>query len=278
LLSRYVRHVIVTDPAAMSALRGRPVLLLANHQVQVESLLGTTIASWVTGTQVMPIANAKHESRWIGDLLRLLDVEAGRRLAAIRYFDQQNPQQFLRLMDDIKSDVADRGVSTLVHADGTRALHSGQRVERLTSTLLDMAVGAALPIVPVYFAGGLPQETLERKLEVPYRHGAQDYMFGRPIMPDELAGWPYAQRRHRVIDAINALAPFSDAPHEPNLAVEQRINAGARNASPLESVWACIEDALDGVSANWRNMISGDEWTAVRSTGRHTADTGSGRQ
>ncbi|WP_322857901.1 beta-ketoacyl synthase N-terminal-like domain-containing protein [Mycobacterium shigaense] len=278
LLSRYVRHVIVTDPAAMSAIRGRPVLLLGNHQVQVESLLGTTIASWATGTRVMPIANAKHENRWIGQLLQLLDIEAGRQLGAIRYFDQQHPQQFLRLMDEIKSDVADRGVSTLVHADGTRAVHSGQRVERLTSTLLDMAVEASVPIVPVYFAGGLPIETLDRKLEVPYRHAAQDYIFGRPIMPDELAGWAYAQRRHRVIDAINALAPFSDAPHEPNVAVEQRINARVPpDATPLESVWACIEDALDGLAANWRDMI-GDDWAAARSTQRHTADTGTGRQ
>ncbi|SPM37634.1 polyketide synthase [Mycobacterium rhizamassiliense] len=278
LLSRYVRHVIVTDPAAMSAIRGRPVLLLGNHQVQVESLLGTTIASWVTGTQVMPIANAKHENRWIGQLLRLLDVEAGRHLSAIRYFDQQNPQQFLRLMDDIKSDVADRGASTLVHADGTRALHSGQRVERLTSTLLDMAVESSVPIVPLYFAGGLPQQPVDRKLEIPYRHAAQDYIFGRPIMPDEVASWPYAERRRRVIDAINALAPFGDAPHEPNTAVENRINARVPGAQPLEAIWACIEDALDGLGVNWRDMVGGDKWEAARSTGRHTADTVIGRQ
>ncbi|BBZ48746.1 polyketide synthase dehydratase domain-containing protein [Mycobacterium heidelbergense] len=278
LLSRYVRHVIVADPAAMSAVRGRPVLLLGNHQVQVESLLGTTIASWLTGTQVIPIANAKHETRWIGDLLRLLDVAAGRELVTIRYFDQQDPQQFFGLMEKIKADVADRGASTLVHADGTRAVHSGQRVERLTSTLLDMALEASLPIVPVYFAGGLPAEAVDRKLEVPYRHGAQDYIFGRPIMPDELAAWSYADRRRRVIDAINALAPFSDAPHEPNVAVEQRINAGAPGASPLESIWACIEDALDGLAANWRDMISGDEWVAARSVQRHAADIVTGRQ
>lgn len=134
----------------MAAIRGRPVLLLGNHQVQIESLLGTTIASWLTGTQVMPIAHAKHENRWIGQLLRLLDTVAGRQLHTIRYFDQQNPQQFLHLVEQIKSE---RGVSTMVHADGTRHVHSGQRVERLTSTLLDMAIEISLPIVPVYFAG-----------------------------------------------------------------------------------------------------------------------------
>ena len=275
LLSRYVRHVIVTDPAATAAIRGRPVLLLGNHQVQVESLLGTTIASWLTGTRVMPIAHAKHETRWIGDILRLLDAVVGRELGTIRYFDQQNPHQFLSLVQEIESDVAAHGMSTLVHADGTRHVRSGQRVEKLTSTLLDMAIHMSTPIVPVYFAGGLPEEPVDRKLEVPYRHAAQDYIFGRPIMPEELAARPYAQRRRGVMDAINALAPFSDAPHEPNYGVENRIAAVA-GASALESIWDCIEDALDGLPVDWRNTIAGDEWAATRATRRHSA-TSTGR-
>jgi hypothetical protein len=278
LLSRYVRHVIVTDPAAMAAIRGRPVLLLGNHQVQVESLLGTSVAAWLTGTRVATIAHAKHEARWVGDLLRLVEaMDKGRKgpengkLGTIRYFDQQNPQQFLSLVEEIKSDVAAHGVSTMVHADGTRYVRSGQRVERLTSTLLDMAIDVSLPIVPMYFAGGLPEEPMDRKLEVPYRQAAQDYIFGRPIMPEELTAWPYADRRRRVMDAINALAPFSDAPHEPNYAVENRIIAAAPGASPLESIWACIEDALDALPIDWRDTISSDEWTAARSGQRQIA-------
>jgi len=277
LLSRYVRHVIVADPAAMTAIRGRPVLLLANHQVQIESILGTSVASWLTGTQVVPVAHAKHESRWIGDFSRLVDAVANRELDRIRYFDQQNPQQFFSLVEGIKSDVAAHGVSTLVHADGTRCVRSGQRVERLTSTLLDMAIDVSMPIVPVYFAGGLPEEPVDRKLEVPYRHAAQDYVFGRPIMPEELTAWPYAQRRRRVMDAINALAPFSDAPHEPNQAVENRIAAAVPGASPLESIWECIEDALDGLPVNWRDTIGGEGWMATRSTQRHSAATATHR-
>lgn len=266
LLSRYVRHVIVADPPATTAIQGRPVLLLGNHQVQIESLLGTTIASWLTRTQVVPIVHAKHETRWIGELLRILDAVAGRKLHTIRYFDQQNPQQFLDLVKQIKSDVDARGVSTMVHADGTRHVHSGQRVERLTSTLLDMAVEMSLPIVPVYFAGGLPQDPVDHKLEVPYRHAAQDYIFGRPIMPEELSASPYAHRRRLVIDAINDLAPFGDAPNPPNQAVENRIAAAAPGASPLGSIWACIEDALDALPMNWRDMIGTDQWTPARAT------------
>ena len=271
LLSRYVRHVIVTDPAAMAAIRGRPVLLLGNHQVQIESVLGTSIASWLTGTQVVTIAHAKHETRWIGHLLQLLDVAAGCKLDNIRYFDQQNPQQFLSLIEEIKGDAAARGVSTMVHADGTRYVRSGQRVERLTSTLLDMAIEMSMPIVPMYFAGGLPEKALDQKLEVPYRHGAQDYIFGPPIMPDELIAWPYVDRRRRVMDAINALAPYSDAPHEPNYEVESRIAAAAPGASPLESIWVCLEDALNALPVDWRSTINSDDWLAARTIQSPTA-------
>jgi len=265
LLSRYVRHVIVTDPAALAAVRGRPVLLLANHQVQIESILGTTIASWLTDTPLCTIAHAKHERRWIGEFVRLVEAGSHASLGTIRYFDQRNPRQFFALVEEIKRDIAARGVSTMVHADGTRHVRSGQRVERITSTLLDMAIEMSLPIVPVCFAGGLPEETVSHKLEVPYRHAAQDHIFGRPIMPEELSAWPYADRRRRVMDAINALAPFSDAPHEPNCAVEQRISTAAPGASALESIWQCIEDALDGLPVSWRDTIGADAWAAARS-------------
>ncbi|MGB3475597.1 MAG: beta-ketoacyl synthase N-terminal-like domain-containing protein [Mycobacterium sp.] len=264
VLSRYVRHVVVTDPAAMAAVRGRPVLLLANHQVQVESLLGTTIGSWLTGTKVVTIGHAKHETGWVGNLLRMIDAAAGKELGHLRYFDQQQPHEFFGLVDELKREAAALGVSVMVHADGTRSVSSGQRVERLTSTLLDMAIEMSMPIVPVYFAGGLPEEPLPHKLEVPYGHAAQDYIFGRPILPEELRGRPYAELRRYVMDAINALAPFSDAPHAPNYDVESRITAAAPGASPLESVWFCIEDALDSLPVDWRNLIADEEWETVR--------------
>ncbi len=116
----------------------------------------------------------------------------------------------------------------------------------------------------MFFAGGLPEEPVTGKLEVPYRQAAQDYIFGRPIMPDELTGLLYPDRRRRVIDAINALAPFSDAPHEPNQAAESRIDAVCPGASPLESIWACIEDALDALPVDWRDTISSDDWAGAR--------------
>ncbi|GAB3029377.1 beta-ketoacyl synthase N-terminal-like domain-containing protein [Mycobacterium bourgelatii] len=271
LLLRYVRHVIVTDPAAMSAIRGRPVLLLGNHQVQIESVLGTAIASWVTGTKVVTVAHAKHETGWIGELLRLVHAVTGTELRTVRYFDQRQPRQFFDVVEEIKSDAVSHAVSTMVHADGTRYVRSGQRVERVTSTLLDTAIDVSMPIVPVYFAGGLPEQPVGHKLEVPYRHAAQDYIFGRPILPDELRALPYAHRRSRVLEAINDLAPFSDAPNEPNYPAESRIAMAAGGASPLESIWVYINDALDGLPVDWRTTLSEGNWPGTCPTQGHFA-------
>ena len=137
------------------------------------------------------------------------------------------------LVEEIKRDVAAHGVSTLVHADGTRspALRPARREAHLH------AVGHGDRRVAANRAGVLRgrlargtawMESSRCLIAMPHKTISSV----RPIMPDELAAWPYADRRRRVIDAINALAPFSDAPHEPNYAVENRIAAVAPGASP----------------------------------------------
>lgn len=264
LLSRYVRHVIVEDPAAFQELRGRSVLLLANHQVQMESVLGTVIASWLTDTTVAIISNAKHLDRWVGRLSRALGSRESTGLRNIHYFDQSDPHEFFTILDKVRHDIAERGSSLMVHTAGTRQTSSTQRVGTLTSTLLDLAVQMSVPIVPVHFAGGLPEQPLNHKLEVPYRHTAQDYIFGSPIMPDELTPLPYAARRTRVLNAINALAPISNTPHEPNPAAESRIRAAAPDLAPSHAIWAAIEDALDALPVAWRDHPGYGDWLDTR--------------
>jgi 3-hydroxymyristoyl/3-hydroxydecanoyl-(acyl carrier protein) dehydratase len=265
LLKRYARHVIVQDPAAMAAIRGRSVLFLGNHQVQIESILVTAIGSWLTDTTVVTMANAKHEARWVGRLVHGLFSQPGcADPRNIVYFDQSKPELMPALIAGFKADVAARNASIMVHASGTRQVQAGQRVEKVTSMLLDMATELSMPIVPVHFAGGLPIEPLARKLEVPYGHAAQDYIFGAPLMPEELAALPYAARRQRVLTAINGLAPAFDTPHSPNAAVAARVEAAMPGADPLIAVWAAIEDALDDVHPRWREELGGEEWDKIK--------------
>jgi hypothetical protein len=88
-------------------------------------------------------------------------------------------------------------------------------------------MGAGAPIVPVRFVGGLPREPLEERLHVPVGHGSQDYVFGRPIFPEELEAVPYAQRRQLVLDAINALEPTAadERPNPPDPGFEESVHS-----------------------------------------------------
>ena len=209
LIERFVSSVRVQDAGALAKLNGRSVLFLANHEVQIESLLITILSSALTDTTTVTMANAKHERGWVGQLIR--DIFSYPECADPRnivYFDQQDRESMFTLLEGLKNDVTQRNASIMVHAPGTRATRAGEPVRRISSLFLDLAIELQLPVVPVYFDGGLPAEPLSAgKLEFPLHQTGQSYTFGRPILPEELGALPYAERRACVLDGINALAP-----------------------------------------------------------------------
>ncbi|MEM1348847.1 MAG: 3-hydroxyacyl-[acyl-carrier-protein] dehydratase FabA, partial [Myxococcota bacterium] len=252
LIERFVRLVVVTDPEGFRALRGRSTLFLGNHEVQIESLLVTAIASYLIDGIVVTMANAKHAKGWVGWLVdRMFSYPGSADPENIVYFDQSDPAQMFTLIEDFKRDVRARGASVMVHAPGTRAVRAGQQVERVSSALLDMAMELEMPIVPVHFSGGLPAEGVQAgKLEFPYEQGQQDYVFGAPLWPEDLLKMPYAERRDAVLDAINALGPVPQEarplPGRPELAAEidvlhKDMGAGA------------VEATLFHLLATWRH-------------------------
>lgn len=238
LVRHYVEAVELEDPADFAALAGHSVLFLGNHQVQIESLLITALASCLTQTQVVTMANAKHQRGWVGQLVREIFSYPGcEDPDNIVYFDQSKRESMVDLIDGFKADIAHRGVSVMVHAPGTRAQTSYAPVEKISSMFLDMALEQQLPIVPLYFAKGLPNHTIEGKLEFPYEHGAQRYLLGKAIWPSQLEALPYAQRRRLVLDAINRLGtPFGQAVAPAHQALNARVEA-------------LINDGLDLINA-----------------------------
>ncbi|MCA9647831.1 MAG: polyketide synthase dehydratase domain-containing protein, partial [Myxococcales bacterium] len=218
LIERFVERVVLTAPDAFYALAGKPAIYVANHQVQIESLLITNLLSALSGTQVVTMANAKHEKRWIGWILRsLFSYPGARDPRAIVYFDQSAPDSMFHILADLKQRLS-QGDSFFVHAQGTRAQSCREATSKLSSLFVDLAVEQNLPIVPVRFSGGLPVEPCEGKLEFPVGFGRQDYWVGEPIAPEVLSALPYAARRSHVLDAINGLgpAPHGESPHPPD--------------------------------------------------------------
>lgn len=216
MFDRYVGRVVTERPDTLERLEGRPAIYLANHQVQIESLLISNLLPALTGVAMTTVANAKHERRWIGALVRLFDTYPGARaVEQIAYFDQSDPGSMFGLIDRVRQALATGSRSLFVHADGTRAQSCREPATRCSSVFVDMALELGLPIVPVRFTGGLPVEPISGKAEFPVGHAAQDYWIGEPIEAETLRAMTLRDRVQCVLAAINGLGG-SHAVEQPN--------------------------------------------------------------
>lgn len=217
LIERFVRRVELCDPSAFAALRGRPVLYLANHQVAMESLIFNVLFSALSEAPIKIIAKKEHRQSWIG---RLIDIASrypnARQPVPILYFDRSDPGSFFAVLENFRSALKDGACSLMVHVDGTRATSSRARTLQVGAILLEFALEMNLPIVPVRFIGGLPVDTVASRLEYPFRYGQQDIRVGCPISADALRESSLAERSKFVVNAINALAPEDEVPLPPH--------------------------------------------------------------
>jgi 1-acyl-sn-glycerol-3-phosphate acyltransferase len=213
LAERFVRRVVLADPAAFAALRGRSVLYLANHQVGIESLLFSVIASGLAQRPTVTLAKAEHQTSWLGQLIKQSFSYPGvRDPQVITFFHREDRESLPAIMMDLAESLNERSV--MVHIEGTRSLSCRTPVEKMSGAFIDLAIARGAPIVPVRFVGGLPREPLETRLEFPVGFGQQDIWLGRPLDPAALAAVPYGERKRRVIGAINGLGP-KNAAEEP---------------------------------------------------------------
>jgi acyl transferase domain-containing protein/3-hydroxymyristoyl/3-hydroxydecanoyl-(acyl carrier protein) dehydratase/1-acyl-sn-glycerol-3-phosphate acyltransferase len=226
MFDRYVGRVVTERPDTLERLRGRPAIYLANHQVQVESLLISNLLPALTGVAMTTVANAKHESRWIGELVRLFDAYPGATAVdQIAYFDQSDPGSMFELIDRVRQALVTGSHSFFVHADGTRSQSCRRPTTRCSSVFIDMALELGLPIVPVRFTGGLPVEPITGKAEFPDGHAAQDYWIGEPIEAETLQAMTLRDRVEHVVSAINDLGvPNSvEQPNAPDPAFAAKV-------------------------------------------------------
>lgn len=203
---RFLGRLTVIDPAALEKIRGQPVMFLANHQVGIESFVISVAAAALGGRPIVAIAKKEHRATWLGELGRLLTSYPGTPShRPMAYFDREDKVSLPELMRALQRILPEEGLSLLVHVEGTRSLRCRQPVVRMSGALLDLAIRAQLPVVPVRFAGGLPVEMLLARLEFPIGYAKQDISIGTPIAPAELAALPLDQRKRPVLEAMNTL-------------------------------------------------------------------------
>lgn len=210
LIQRFFRRVLLTHPTELAALRGRGVLFLGNHQTMVESLLFSILVSALIERPTVTIAKAEHQTSWLGTLIKhcfsypdIQDPEV------ITFFDRDDKASLPNILARLGMQLAGHEKSVMVHVEGTRALSEAHRVLKMSGAFLDLAIQANVTVVPVWFAGGLPAQPLETRLDFPVGMGQQDLWLGRPFSPEELASLPYGPRKAKVLEAMNTLGDLA---------------------------------------------------------------------
>lgn len=274
LVGRFVDRVVVEDPAAYAALRGRSVLYLANHQTGVESLLFSIVASALNEVPTVTLAKIEHRETWLGRLIaHAFSYPGVTDPRVMTFFDREDKASLVRVIGELAAEMTGPGRSVMVHVEGTRALSCRSRVEKMSGAFLDLAMKVGAPVVPVRFVGGLPADPLETRLEFPFGMGRQEIHFGAPLMPERLAALHYGARKELVLSAINGLGipnarerPF---PGDPVFA--GRVNAWqaargvAHEHATLHEVLAELENPGDGdeirrlLAAPSAAALAGDE-------------------
>lgn len=208
LIEQFVGKVVLTDPEAFASVRGRSLLYLGNHQIGVESLLFSVIASGLGQVPTVTLAKAEHRHTWLGKLIAHCfaypDVADPK---VIAFFDRQDKASLPKILGELAQEMTGPGRSVMVHVEGTRSLDCTTPVQKMSGAFLDMALAVNAPVVPIRFVGALPRETMEQRIEFPIGMGKQDIYIGRPILPEEMASMHYGERKKLVLNAINSLGP-----------------------------------------------------------------------
>jgi len=245
LARRFVRRVVVEDPAALDAIAGRSAMYLGNHQTGVESLVFSIIASGLTRVPTVTLAKAEHRTTWLGRLIELCfrypNVEDPRIIA---FFDRDDRASLTGIIADLAAEMRSAPRSVMVHVEGTRSKTCRAPVRKMSGAFVDMALEVGAPIVPVRFVGGLPVEPSDGRLEFPLGFGQQDIYIGRPQHPAELAPLHYGERKARIIAAINGLGPANaeEGPLPPSSAFQAKVEAwrGRTGVSTEDATLGCI--------------------------------------
>ena len=256
LIRRFVRRVVLQDPDAHAAVAGRSLLYLGNHQVGVESLLFSILASGLNGVSTVTLAKMEHRTTWLGQLIDLCfrypEVADPR---VITFFDREDKGSLPRIVGELAAEMKDPGKSVMVHIEGTRSLECRTPVQKMSGAFLDMALSVNAPVVPVRFVGGLPPEPLTARLEFPFAsagtYGRQDVWLGRPILPETLRSMTYKDRKDHVIASINGLGPSN--------AVEAPL--GQQGEPVLDGQMADLD--LGDATRAWMTQTGTDEPHAV---------------
>jgi 1-acyl-sn-glycerol-3-phosphate acyltransferase len=237
------------------------LLYLGNHQIGVESLLFSIIASALGEVPTVTLAKDEHRSTWLGRLIAHCFTYPGvADPRVISFFDRTDKASLPRILTELAGEMTTTGRSVMVHIEGTRSLECTTPVQKMSGAFIDMALAVQAPVVPIRFVGALPREAMEKRIEFPIGMGRQDIYIGRPILPESLAGMNYGQRKRVVIEAINALGPNNaDEQALPgDSAFAERVLAWqeAHGVSHEHATLGCVLSEADSMGTETQRLLA----------------------
>ena len=263
LARQFSRGGHLEDPVAWGGLRDKGALFFANHQLDIEGILFSLFTAAHLGKATHIMARREVAGIWIGKLFSLLAAHpkvSDPGLLGFVLVERTDPLEILREFQEHVAKVKREKMFMLIHVEGEHARRAGQRVERLSATLVDAAVAESLPIVPLRFSGALPREPVSAPLEYPVNFGKQEVWVGAPIHPEELAPYPSKIRKERVLAALNALGPQpyeAEEPLSPDPVFAARVEeARARlGLDTLQAMSYCLLRALPEPSQETQELL-----------------------
>jgi hypothetical protein len=169
------------------------------------------LAPAITGSPIITVAKVEQRvSVLVQTMMRIFRTFPELPDEPILYFDQRDPASLLNVTRHLQAAMSSSGRSALVHVEGSRNLTCRRSVGTISGALLDLAVAADVPILPVRFTGGLPVDPASHKLDLPVGFGKQDYWIGAPIFPEQIRGLSLIERKSLVIGAVNSLGEPND--------------------------------------------------------------------
>ena len=187
-----------------------PVLYYANHQTSYESFLFAFVHLAFTGVPLFIVTHPGLFDNDYGEHCSLLGEHLGRlnhaaaglvTVVAVPHELRAAREFLLGLPDQLQ------GRSLLVHVEGWREMHEGQRIHMMSKDLMEVTRHLRRRIVPVRISGGLPAQPVGYKFHLPYRMGPIAFNMAAPLEPEAVSALPVPAQRRRILDAINAMAP-----------------------------------------------------------------------
>jgi hypothetical protein len=249
LIERFVGDVVIADPEAFARVRGKSCLYLANHQVAVESLLFSVIASALSGVATVTLAKAEHRGSWVGELIRHSFSYPGiTDPKLITFFDREDRESLMRIIGELGQEMAQRGKSAMVHVEGTRGLSCRAGGEDELGLHRHGLRRGRCPSCRC--ASWVDCRWTSSRSASSCRSATADRTSGlaAPSSPPSSRSLPLKERKQVVIDAINGLGPgpAREAPSAPDPAFGARVEQWMARAgmTPEKAALAATLEAL----------------------------------